>query len=158
MLNPSQQEAVDHVHGPALVLAGAGAGKTSVLTQRVSQLLRNGDVAPEELLVVTFTNKAAKEMKERLALMLGWKVVKKIWAGTFHSICCRILRKHIKALDLGYNTRFAIYTPKDQEKIMDLAIRSMNLDPKDYKASQMLSLVSKYQPSKRNQPHEEKKE
>ncbi len=144
MLNPSQQEAVDHVHGPALVLAGAGAGKTSVLTQRVFKLLSRGDLAPEELLVVTFTNKAAREMKERLALMLGWKVVKKIWAGTFHSICCRILRKHIKALKLGYNTRFAIYTPKDQEKIMDLAIRSMNLDPKDYKASQMLSLVSKY--------------
>lgn len=144
MLNPSQQEAVDHVHGPALVLAGAGAGKTSVLTQRVSQLLREGHVKPEEMLVVTFTNKAAREMKERLALMLGWKVVRKIWAGTFHSICCRILRKHIKALKLGYNTRFAIYTPKDQEKIMDLAIRGMNLDPKDYKASQMLSLVSKY--------------
>ncbi len=144
MLNPSQKEAVDHVTGPALVLAGAGAGKTSVLTQRVSQLLLTGAAKPEEILVVTFTNKAAREMKERLALMVGWKVVRKIWAGTFHSICCRILRKYIKALNLGYNTKFAIYTPKDQEKIMDLAIRSMNLDPKDYQARQMLSMVSKF--------------
>lgn len=144
MLNPSQQEAVNHNHGPALVLAGAGAGKTSVLTQRVARLLKQGVTQPENMLVVTFTNKAAKEMKERLAKLLGWSQVKKISAGTFHSICCRVLRQHIEALDMGYNRTFVIYDPKDQEKTMDLAVRSMNLDPKDYQAYQMLQMVGKF--------------
>lgn len=143
-LNPSQQQAVDHHYGPALVLAGAGAGKTSVLTQRVAQLLRQGITRPENMLVVTFTNKAAKEMKERLAKLLGWQQVKLISAGTFHSICCRILRQHIEALNLGYSKTFVIYDPKDQEKTMDLAVRSMNLDPKDYQAYQMLQMVGKF--------------
>ena len=144
MLNPSQQEAVEHRYGPALVLAGAGAGKTSVLTQRVATLLKYGVTRPENMLVVTFTNKAAKEMKERLAKLLSWGVVKKISAGTFHSICCRILRLHIEALNMGYTRTFVIYDPKDQEKTMDIAIRSMNLDPKDYQAYQMLQMVGKF--------------
>lgn len=146
-LNPSQRQAVEHNFGPALVLAGAGAGKTSVLTQRVARLLRDTDLQPSRLMVVTFTNKAAKEMKERLAKMLGWKAVKEIWAGTFHSICCRILRQEIESLNMGYSRNFVIYDPKDQEKTMDLTVRSMNLDPKDYKASQMLNLVSRFKSS-----------
>ena len=146
-LNPSQKEAVDHNYGPALVLAGAGAGKTSVLTQRVARLLSQGIVDPSRIMVVTFTNKAAKEMKIRLAKLVGWSVVKKIWAGTFHSICCRVLRQDIETLNLGYTKNFVIYVPKDQEKIMDLTIRSMNLDPKDYKASQLLSIVGKFKNS-----------
>ena len=144
MLNPSQKQAVEHRYGPALVLAGAGAGKTSVLTQRVARLLQTGVTQPENMMVVTFTNKAAKEMKERLAKLLGWSQVKKISAGTFHSICCRILRQHIEELDIGYTRTFVIYDPKDQEKTMDLAIRSMNLDPKDYQAYQMLQMVGKF--------------
>ncbi len=144
MLNPSQQEAVNHVLGPALVLAGAGAGKTSVLTQRVAQLISQEGFDPKRVLVVTFTNKAAKEMRDRLARLLGWKVVKTIWAGTFHSICCRILRVEIESLNLGYTRKFVIYDPKDQEKIMDLTLRGLNLDPKDYKAYDLLRIVSKF--------------
>lgn len=143
MLNPNQKRAVEHPGGPTLVLAGAGAGKTSVLTQRVARLCQRG-VHPSRILVVTFTNKAAKEMKERLAKLLGQDVVKEIWAGTFHSICSRILRQEIEQLKLGYNAQFAIYDPRDQEKAMDQVIRSLNLDPKDYKASLMLHMVSKY--------------
>jgi len=143
MLNPNQKRAVEHPGGPTLVLAGAGAGKTSVLTQRVARLCQRG-IEPSRILVVTFTNKAAKEMKERLAKLLGKEVVKEIWAGTFHSICCRILRQEIVHLDLGYQTNFAIYDPRDQEKAMDRVIRSLNLDPKDYKPSQMLQMVGKF--------------
>lgn len=144
MLNPSQQQAVEHLHGPALVLAGAGAGKTSVLTQRVERLVTRGHVHPSRMLVVTFTNKAAREMKERLAKLLGWQQVKEIWAGTFHSICCRVLRQHIEALNMGYGNNFVIYDPKDQEKTMDLTVRSLNLDPKDYQAYQLLNKIGKY--------------
>ena len=142
-LNPSQQQAVAHRQGPALVLAGAGAGKTSVLTQRVAQMLAEQYVHPSRMMVVTFTNKAAREMKERLANLVGWDAVKQISAGTFHSICCRLLRQHIEALGLGYKRNFVIYDPKDQEKTMDRAVRSLNLDPKDYKASQMLQMVGR---------------
>lgn len=143
MLNPSQKQAVEHLHGPALVLAGAGAGKTRVLTQRVAHLLDRNLVDPSRILVVTFTNKAAREMRERLAKLLGWQQVKQIWAGTFHAICCRILRQEIESLNLGYTGQFAIYDPKDQEKMMDLTIRSLNLDPKDYQASKLLQIVSR---------------
>ncbi|MBF2055070.1 MAG: UvrD-helicase domain-containing protein [Candidatus Sericytochromatia bacterium] len=143
MLNPSQKQAVEHLHGPALVLAGAGAGKTRVLTQRVAYLLDRNLVDPSRILVVTFTNKAAREMRERLAKLLGWEQVKQIWAGTFHAICCRILRQEIESLNLGYTGQFAIYDPKDQEKMMDLTIRSLNLDPKDYQASKLLQIVSR---------------
>jgi len=146
MLNPNQKRAVEHPGGPTLVLAGAGAGKTSVLTQRVARLCQRG-ISPSRILVVTFTNKAAKEMKERLAKLLGKDVVKEIWAGTFHSICGRILRQEIENLDLGYNKKFAIYDPRDQEKAMDRVIRSLNLDPKDYKPSQMLQVVGKFKNS-----------
>lgn len=142
-LNPSQQIAVAHRRGPALVLAGAGAGKTSVLTQRVAQMLAEEHVHPSRMMVVTFTNKAAREMKERLAKLVGWKAVKQISAGTFHSICCRLLRQHIEAMEMGYKRNFVIYDPKDQEKTMDRAVRSLNLDPKDYKASQMLQMVGR---------------
>jgi DNA helicase II / ATP-dependent DNA helicase PcrA len=143
MLNPNQKRAVEHPGGPTLVLAGAGAGKTSVLTQRVARLCQSG-IAPSRILVVTFTNKAAKEMKERLTKLLGKDVVKEIWAGTFHSICGRILRIEIENLNLGYNTKFAIYDPRDQEKAMDRVIRGLNLDPKDYKPSKMLQVVGKF--------------
>jgi DNA helicase-2/ATP-dependent DNA helicase PcrA len=143
MLNPGQKQAVEHPGGPTLVLAGAGAGKTSVLTQRVARLCQRG-VQPSRILVVTFTNKAAREMKERLAKLLGKEIVKEIWAGTFHSICGRILRQEIQHLNLGYSQQFAIYDPRDQEKSMDRVIRALNLDPKDYKPAQMLQMVGKF--------------
>lgn len=143
LLNPHQKRAIEHPGGPILVLAGAGAGKTSVLTQRIARLCQQG-VSPDRILVVTFTNKAAKEMKERLAQLLGQDAVKSIWAGTFHSICGRILRQYIEQLNLGYTAQFVIYDPRDQEKLMDQVIRSLNLDPKEYKVSQLLHKVGKY--------------
>jgi DNA helicase-2/ATP-dependent DNA helicase PcrA len=142
-LNPSQQQAVTHPGGPMLVLAGAGAGKTSVLTQRIAHLVSKRGILPSRILVVTFTNKAAKEMKERLAKLLGKEIVKEIWAGTFHSICCRILRQDIGQLGTGHQTNFAIYDPRDQEKAMDFTLRRMNMDPEFYKATDMLSEVSR---------------
>lgn len=142
-LNPNQQKAVTHTGGPTLVLAGAGAGKTRVLTHRVAHLIKSGKVITSRVLVVTFTNKAAKEMKERLQQLIGKEQTKDIWAGTFHSICCRILRRDIDKLGMGYNSKFIIYDPRDQEKTMDTVIRTMNMDPRKFKASKMLYLVSK---------------
>src|SRR5438105_11158490 len=105
-LNPAQSEAVKTLSGPLLVLAGAGSGKTRVVTFRIAELIRHG-IRPSRILAVTFTNKAAGEMQERAAQLLGKRLPEKPEISTFHSLCVRILRRHIK--HLGYPTQFAIY-------------------------------------------------
>ncbi|MGE0761691.1 MAG: ATP-dependent helicase [Bdellovibrionales bacterium] len=132
-LNPPQLEAVAHVHGPILILAGAGSGKTRVLTYRIANLIASGEAAPQQILAVTFTNKAAREMEHRiLALLknLGIPVYEQMWVSTFHSICARILRQEITRL--GYQPFFTIYDDTDQLSILKKIIHAMNLNDKIY--------------------------
>ena len=112
-LNGPQREAVVTIDGPLLVLAGAGSGKTRVLTYRIATLIENHDVAPWEILAITFTNKAADELKDRIERMLGPEAAADIWASTFHSACGRILRRD--ADKLGYRNSFTIYDTSDSQ-------------------------------------------
>jgi DNA helicase II / ATP-dependent DNA helicase PcrA len=128
-LNPQQRAAVVHEGGPLLIVAGAGSGKTRVLTRRIAYLLAERHVAPSEILAITFTNKAAGEMKERVAAMVGNRA-KFMWVMTFHSACVRILRENAKRL--GYTTTFSIYDTADSQRLMTLVCRELDLDPKRY--------------------------
>jgi DNA helicase-2/ATP-dependent DNA helicase PcrA len=128
-LNPVQLEAVVHDEGPLLVVAGAGSGKTRVLTHRIAHLIRNGGVSPFEILAITFTNKAADEMKSRVAKLVG-PVARKMWVSTFHSACVRILRRDAKVL--GYPSSFTIYDQADAQRLTGYVIRDLNLDPKKF--------------------------
>ena len=125
-LNPEQYRAVTHTDGPLLILAGAGSGKTRVLTRRIAELLHKG-VDPKSILAVTFTNKAAAEMKERVEELVG-EVGRKVWVSTFHSSCCRILRQDIEVM--GYTNRFSIYDDDDQKRMIRGILDEMKLDPK----------------------------
>ncbi|MGH7858366.1 MAG: ATP-dependent helicase, partial [Candidatus Binatia bacterium] len=120
-LNPEQRRAVEHSEGPLLVLAGAGSGKTRVLTTRIAALLSRGLARPEEILSVTFTNKAAAEMRERVARLLGGSAGR-VTMGTFHSVCARWLRRHIERLGLGYDRSFVVYDASDQLGVLEKAI------------------------------------
>lgn len=140
-LNDRQIEAVNHVNGPLLILAGAGSGKTRVLTERIANLISKEHVAPYNILAVTFTNKAAKEMKERISKRIGEEHSKNIWLGTFHSICSRILRADISLL--GRTSNFVIYDNADQTKIINEAIKKLNLDEKSFQANKIISSISK---------------
>ena len=113
-LNEKQKEAVLCTEGPLLILAGAGSGKTRVLTHRIAYIIEENGVFPGNILAITFTNKAANEMKERLGTLLGDRV-DNLWVGTFHSICVRILRKNIDRI--GYNGSFVIYDQTDQKTV-----------------------------------------
>jgi DNA helicase II / ATP-dependent DNA helicase PcrA len=128
-LNPQQRAAVVHEGGPLLIVAGAGSGKTRVLTRRIAYLLAERHVAPSEILAITFTNKAAGEMKERVAAMVGNRA-KVMWVMTFHSACVRILRENAKRL--GFTTTFSIYDSADSQRLMTLVCRELDLDPKRY--------------------------
>lgn len=144
-LNNEQQEAVQNIKGPLLILAGAGSGKTRVLTSRIAYLIQSGARA-KEILAVTFTNKAAKEMRERLASILGEEMVKYMWVGTFHSICGRILRQDIenfcfpsgKTLDKN----FTIYDEQDSLAVIKNAVKKLNLDDKIYQPKLIKSVIS----------------
>ncbi len=128
-LNPSQLEAVTHTEGPLLILAGAGSGKTRVLTHRISYLLDEGLATPDEILAITFTNKAAGEMKDRVALLVG-PDSKRMWVSTFHAFCARILRVH--AEKLGYKREFSIYDGADQVRLTRRCIVELGKDPKRF--------------------------
>jgi DNA helicase-2/ATP-dependent DNA helicase PcrA len=138
-LNPRQREAVEHGDGPVLVLAGAGSGKTRVLTHRVAYLIRHRRVAPGRILAITFTNKAANEMKERLVALVGEKV-QDIWVSTFHSACVRILRRHIGCL--GYPSSFVIYDEEDQQSLLRRCLRELNIDEKRYSPRSVAGAIS----------------
>jgi ATP-dependent DNA helicase UvrD/PcrA len=128
-LNPAQLDAVAHTEGPLLILAGAGSGKTRVLTHRIAYLLEQGLAAPDEILAITFTNKAAREMKDRVALLVG-PDSRKMWVSTFHAFCARILRVH--AEKLGYRREFSIYDSADQVRLVKRCIIELGKDPKRF--------------------------
>src|SRR4051794_17570749 len=128
-LNPVQQEAVTHHEGPLLVVAGAGSGKTRVLTHRIAHLIRDHHVSPFEILAITFTNKAADEMKQRVAALVG-PVAQKMWVSTFHSACVRILRRD--ASRLGFPSSFTIYDQADAGRVVGDVLRGLNIDTKGF--------------------------
>ena len=138
-LNPQQRAAVTHAGGPLLVVAGAGSGKTRVLTRRIAFLMARRNVAPYEILAITFTNKAAGEMKERVGELVG-SVAKSMWVSTFHSACVRILRQ--EAGRLGYSNTFSIYDSADSQRLITIVAKELNLDPKRYPARQFQSIIS----------------
>ena len=138
-LNKEQQQAVQHTEGPLLILAGAGSGKTKVLTVRIAHLLAQG-VNPYEILAITFTNKAAKEMKSRVEGLVG-DVANRIWLSTFHSFCAKFLRFELDNF-LGYNSNFTIYDTSDSQAVIKAALKALNLDDKYYPVGAMLAAIS----------------
>jgi DNA helicase II / ATP-dependent DNA helicase PcrA len=141
-LNPQQRAAVVHEGSPLLIVAGAGSGKTRVLTHRIAYLLAARDVAPHQILAITFTNKAAGEMAARVAALVGPRVVgpRSMWVMTFHSACVRILRR--EARRFGYPSSFSIYDQADSQRLMALTCRELELDPKQYPPKMMAAHVS----------------
>ena len=138
-LNDKQYEAVVNTEGPCLVIAGAGSGKTKVLTHKIAYLMGEKDVKPWDILAITFTNKAANEMKSRVESLVG-DVAKDMWIGTFHSICVRILRKQIDRI--GFDTSFVIFDTSDQKTLIKQIIKSQNLDDKLYTDRSVLYEIS----------------
>ena len=138
-LNLPQQEAVKHQGGPLLVIAGAGSGKTRVLTRRIAYLMAARGAAPFEILAITFTNKAAGEMKERVAELIGDRA-RAMWVSTFHSACVRILRQ--EATRIGFTNSFTIYDQSDSLRLITLVLRDMNLDPKRYAPRAVQAVIS----------------
>ncbi len=138
-MNPQQQEAVEYTEGPLLILAGAGSGKTRVLTHRIAYLMEEKGVKPWNIMAITFTNKAAQEMRERVDQIAGFGA-ESVWVSTFHSSCVRILRRYIDRL--GYDNRFTIYDTEDSKTVMKEILRRMNLDTKIYKERSLLAKIS----------------
>ncbi len=144
-LNPQQREAVETVDGPLLILAGAGSGKTRVITYRIVHLIENKGVEPDSILAVTFTNKASAEMAERVGSLLGGRTLRKPLIATFHSFCVRVLRRDIEELRIGgvgYKKDFAIYDESDQQAVVKGVMRRLGLDDKQLKPSAVLSRIS----------------
>lgn len=139
-LNPAQRRAVLETEGPLLVFAGAGSGKTRVLTYRIAYLLQEKGVSPQNILAVTFTNKAAEEMRERVEALLG-RAAKGIWISTFHSACARILRQHIDRL--GFDRNFVIYDEEDQQRHLKSVMNELDLDPKLFPLRAMQSRIDR---------------
>jgi DNA helicase-2/ATP-dependent DNA helicase PcrA len=137
-LNPAQYDAVVHRSGPLLVIAGAGSGKTRVLTHRIAHLVEEG-MSPFEILAITFTNKAAGEMKDRVGTLVG-PVAEKMWVSTFHSACVRILRRDVERL--GFPGRFSIYDQADAVRLTGYVIRDLNLDPKRFPPRSVHATIS----------------
>jgi DNA helicase II / ATP-dependent DNA helicase PcrA len=139
-LNPTQRQAVAATEGPVLVVAGAGSGKTRVLTYRIAHLIRDHQVAPGSILAITFTNKAADEMKQRVGALIGG-VVKTMWVRTFHSACVRILRR--EASRLGYRSAFTIYDEADSLRLLRMVTSDLDLDTKRFPERAMKGIISK---------------
>ncbi len=138
-LNPAQREAVVHTEGPLLVVAGAGSGKTRVLTHRIAHLIEHEGVSPFELLAITFTNKAAQEMKQRVGALVG-PVAEKMWVSTFHSACVRMLRRDGKRL--GYPSSFTIYDQADATRLVGYVLRDLNVDTKRFPPRSVHATIS----------------
>src|ERR671925_670928 len=128
-LNEPQRDAVTHGEGPLLILAGAGSGKTRVLTHRIAYLLRTGQARADEILAITFTNKAAQEMRERVELLVG-RAIRAMWVMTFHSACARMLRAD--AHRLGYTRQFTIYDGADSRRLIKKCLDDLDVDPKRF--------------------------
>src|SRR5215212_8640134 len=138
-LNPEQADAVTHGDGPLLVVAGAGSGKTRVLTHRIAHLISDRGISPFEILAITFTNKAADEMKQRVASLVG-PVAAKMWVSTFHSACVRILRRDAPKLD--YASSFTIYDQSDAVRLTSYVVRDLTLDPKRFPPRSVHATIS----------------
>ena len=138
-LNESQQEAVCCTKGPLLILAGAGSGKTKVITHRIAYLISAKSVPPWEILALTFTNKAAQELQSRVEQQVG--SIRGMWVSTFHSAAVRILREH--AFRLGYKATFVIYDSADQLNVVKNVMKNLNMDDSQYKPRGLLSAISR---------------
>jgi DNA helicase-2/ATP-dependent DNA helicase PcrA len=141
LLNPSQRDAVTHGEGPLLIFAGAGSGKTRVLTHRIAYLIRHRGVRPRSILAVTFTNKAASEMRERLHALIGGQGAREMWVGTFHATCARLLRE--KGESIGVHRDFVVYDDGDQITLVKECLHQLNLDDRQYTPRGCLSLISR---------------
>src|SRR5579884_144242 len=143
-LNEPQRRAVTTTQGPVLILAGPGSGKTRVITHRIAYLIQHEDILPWHILAVTFTNKAAREMRERLVKLVGLNEAREMTIGTFHAICARVLRMEADYLaPLGLNNRFVIFDAEDQLTLVKQAIRQLDYDDKQYRPSTILGLISR---------------
>jgi DNA helicase II / ATP-dependent DNA helicase PcrA len=140
-LNPQQREAVVHTDGPMLVVAGAGSGKTRVLTHRVAHLIESGAAMPSQILAITFTNRAANEMKERVQHLVGGRTAARMWVMTFHAACGRLLRRDAERL--GYRSSFTIYDQADQVRLVKACIEELELDPKRFAPRAVHTAISR---------------
>lgn len=138
-LNKQQREAVEYINGPSLIIAGAGSGKTRVLTYKIAYLMQQG-YHPQSILALTFTNKAAREMKERIAKLIGWQYARYLWMGTFHSVFSRILRT--EAERIGFNSNFTIFDSADSRNLIKTIIKQFQLDDKVYKPARVQATIS----------------
>ena len=138
-LNPAQREAVEALQGPVLMLAGAGTGKTKALTTRIAHLIHTGAARPHEILSVTFTNKAAREMKDRVGALLGGTIEGMPWMGTFHSVCVKLLRRHAELV--GLKSNFTILDTDDQVRLLKQLIVAANMDEKRWPARQLAGVI-----------------
>ncbi|MEL5899799.1 UvrD-helicase domain-containing protein, partial [Clostridium sporogenes] len=138
-LNKEQYEAATIIDGPLLILAGAGSGKTRVLTYRIAHMIENLNIYPSKILAITFTNKAAGEMKERIKSLVG-DVVEGMWVSTFHSSCVRILRREIDKL--GYDKNFTIYDTYDQKTLVKQCMEELNINDKDITDREIINTIS----------------
>lgn len=139
-MNPQQAEAVKTTEGPLLIMAGAGSGKTRVLTHRIAYLVVEREVYPSKILAITFTNKAAREMRERIDGILGTGTTESMWVSTFHSMCVRILRRNIDRI--GYSKSFSILDSSDQLTVIKNILKQDNIDPKKYDPRAILNTIS----------------
>ena len=141
-LNSAQKEAVINTDGPILVVAGAGSGKTKVLTSRIAHIIKNKKAFPNQILSVTFTNKAAKEMHLRVSKILKSEAIGLSWLGTFHSICAKLLRKHAPAINL--NSNFTIIDTDDQIRLIKNICKAENIDVKQLAPKYILTIIDKW--------------
>ena len=141
-LNPAQREAVETLDGPVLMLAGAGTGKTKALTTRLVHLLNSGRARPNEILAVTFTNKAAREMKDRVGLLMGHRIEGMPWLGTFHAICVKLLRRHAELV--GLNSNFTILDTDDQLRLLKQLVQAANIDDKRWPARHLAGVIDRW--------------